>query len=413
MPAVRPADALQTAGIVTSRNSDVYHVSPNCRYAKRIKPETLVTGAGAMKAGARTKDAPSRAASQRRVAMMAIVKELSVNRGEAERRPGMSSLAHRRPIHLGAALTALILALTIAPTTWAEDNALPRPDHIVIVVEENKGYDDIVGSASAPYITSLAAQGALLTFYSLHHPSQPNYIEFFAGTNEVAPNHPVCDDTCLLEPSSVPSLGGALKAKGLTFGGYAEGLPVLGAGGRLIRICQVRGRNYVLKHCPWIDFSDVDEGQSFDFTRFPSEDAGFSALPRVAMVTPNLVDDMHSLALGQSGDIPEKVKNGDQWLQARLSAYARWAMTHNSLLVITWDENSDMQYTVSSTNCPVMKPPANRIATVVVGENVKPGSGRDGSSYSHYDLLRTIEDMYGLPHLGHSEGAKDITGIWK
>src|SRR6266478_3031066 len=110
---------------------------------------------------------------------------------------------------------------------------------------------------------------------------------------------------------------------------------------------------------------------------------------------------------GQSGDIPEKVKNGDQWLESRLGPYARWAMTHNSLLVITWDENSDMNYTASHTRCPPMVPPSNQIATVLVGERVKPGSTSGTVNYNHYDLLRTIEDMYGLPHLGNSGNARD------
>ena len=61
----------------------------------------------------------------------------------------------------------------------------PRPDHIVIVIEENKDYGQIVGSPIAPYLNSLIAQGALLTHsYALHHPSQPNYLEFFSGDRQ-------------------------------------------------------------------------------------------------------------------------------------------------------------------------------------------------------------------------------------
>src|SRR5262244_1183668 len=51
--------------------------------------------------------------------------------------------------------------------------SLPRPDHIVIVFEENKDYQHIIGAPAAPYINSLASQGALFTqFYAEHHPSQ-------------------------------------------------------------------------------------------------------------------------------------------------------------------------------------------------------------------------------------------------
>ena len=82
----------------------------------------------------------------------------------------------------------LLLALTTASpaqeTSPNRDYRLPIPDHVVIVIEDNKSFSDVIGSADAPYLNSLAMSGALLTeYYGLHHPSQPNYIELFAGAN--------------------------------------------------------------------------------------------------------------------------------------------------------------------------------------------------------------------------------------
>ncbi len=69
---------------------------------------------------------------------------------------------------------------------------VPRPDHVVIVIEENHSYSEIIGSSSAPYINSLAAQGALFTqSYAITHPSQPNYLDLFSGSNQG-----VTDDSC-------------------------------------------------------------------------------------------------------------------------------------------------------------------------------------------------------------------------
>src|SRR3954463_5835700 len=62
---------------------------------------------------------------------------------------------------------------------------LPRPDHIVVVVEENHSFDSIIGSKAAPYINALAREGALFTrSFALTHPSQPNYIALFSGSTQ-------------------------------------------------------------------------------------------------------------------------------------------------------------------------------------------------------------------------------------
>src|SRR6476646_9590921 len=107
---------------------------------------------------------------------------------------------------------------------WPASGGLPRPDHIVIVVEENHSFEQIVGSASAPYINSLAASGALFTnAHAVEHPSQPNYLDLFSGSNQG-----VTSDACP-QSFSTPNLASELISKGLTFGGYAEDLPDTGS----------------------------------------------------------------------------------------------------------------------------------------------------------------------------------------
>ena len=89
-------------------------------------------------------------------------------------------------------------------------------------------------------------------------------------------------------------------------------------------------------------------------------------------------------------------------------------MTHNSLLIVTWDE--DHKTVIPPGNeCehPVdTHPPRNHIATVVVGEHVIPNS-TSAMTVTHYNVLRTIEDIFGLPAIGGSSGASPITGIWQ
>jgi hypothetical protein len=151
------------------------------------------------------------------------------------------------------------------------------------------------------------------------------------------------------------------------------------------------------------------------FTDFQS--TAFDQLPLVSMITPNLIDDMHSLPGNQDfnvegTEIDQLVQNGDKWLQQKLDAYVQWAMVNNSLLIITFDENS--RASVEGNNSGGrFDMPKNHVATVFVGQMVKPGSANGNVVYNHYDLLRTIEDMYNLPHLGGSATANVITGIGK
>src|SRR5215212_6979595 len=73
-------------------------------------------------------------------------------------------------------------------------NGVPRPDHVVVVMEENHAYSEIIGAPAAPYINALAQEGALFTdSYGITHPSQPNYLDLFSGDNQG-----VIDSSCPL-----------------------------------------------------------------------------------------------------------------------------------------------------------------------------------------------------------------------
>ena len=251
---------------------------------------------------------------------------------------------------------------------------LPRPDHVVIVVDENHSYSSIIGNADAPYITSLTTQGASFTNYKgLTAPSQPNYIALFSGSQQGV------IDNNVPYTFSAPSLGGQLIRKGLTFGGYSEDLPYAGFTGT--------GKlGYRRRHNPWVDFTDVPGADNLPFNQFPGP-GNYGTLPTVSFVVPNLAHDMHN------GD----VKSGDAWLKTNLDPYVQWAKTHNSLFVFTFDETDHK----ADKNIP----------TILVGQSVQPGN--NGQLLNHYNLLRTIEDMYGLGHLGNAAAAAPITGVWK
>ncbi|MCO5998029.1 alkaline phosphatase family protein [Actinoallomurus rhizosphaericola] len=250
--------------------------------------------------------------------------------------------------------------------------SVPQPAHVVVVVLENKSDRQIVGARDAPYLTSLARSGALFTnSYAVRHPSQPNYLALFSGSTQG-----LTDDSCP-HTYTAPNLASELSAAGLTFAGFAEALPAFD------RTACVTG-NYARKHVPWADFPDLPDAVSRSFADFPSD---YSALPTVSFVIPDMCDDMHNCP----------VKTGDAWVRENLDGYAQWARTHDSLLIVTFDENDNR--------------PGNKIATIFAGGPVKPGTYPE--KVDHYRVLRTIEDAYGLPHAGESAARSPITDAWR
>lgn len=274
---------------------------------------------------------------------------------------------------LTAASFGLWTGLGGASTAHAA-GGVPTPDHVVVVVFENHAYDQVIGSSSAPYINSLKSGGANLTnSYGETHPSQPNYFALFSGSTQG-----ITDDSCYTPGfSSAPNLASELIAAGRTWASYNETLPSQGS-----TTCS--SGKYAQKHNPWFGFSNVPTSSAYTFAQFPSD---YTKLPQVSFVTPNLCGDMHDCSVG----------TGDTWLKNNLGAYATWAKAHNSLLAITFDEDNRLS--------------GNKIPTVLYGGQVTAGSS-SSATYNHYDLLRTLEDMYGTSHAGQAANASDITGIW-
>ena len=255
----------------------------------------------------------------------------------------------------GAVALAGVAAIPLAPRAAA---ALPRPTHVVIVVEENRSEANIIGNKSAPFLNALAAQGAhMAQSFAETHPSEPNYLALFAGST-----FGLTDNVCPLNAGDTPNLGSELLAAGYTFGGYAEDLPGVGS-----PACSAG--KYARKHVPWTNFANVPPANSVPFSAFPM--GNYASLPTVAFVIPNNDNNMHDGSIAQ----------GDAWLSRNLSGYANWALANNSLLIVTWDEDDNASH--------------NQIPTMIYGAHVQPGTYAE--QISHYNVLSTVEEMYGLP----------------
>jgi acid phosphatase len=250
-------------------------------------------------------------------------------------------------------------------------SASAAPEHVVVAIFENKGVEQIIGSGRAPAFDALAARGVLYTnAYAITHPSQPNYIGLFSGSTQG-----VSSDSCPHRFPTAPNLARQLLDSGRTFTGYAEDLPSSTYAG-----CS--HGSYARKHAPWTNFADLPSTVAQPYTTFPTD---FATLPSVSFVVPNLCDDMHDCSIA----------TGDAWLRDHLDAYATWAQTHHSLLIVTFDEDDSSG--------------PNRIATIIVGQGVTPA--RVGTTIDHYTVLRTIEACFGLPPLGIAAARTPLAGI--
>jgi phosphatidylinositol-3-phosphatase len=229
---------------------------------------------------------------------------------------------------------------------------------VVVAVMENHSLRQIMKPSRGSYICKLAVNGALfVNAFGASHPSAPNYFALFSGSTQG-----VSDDED--HTFTAPNLAEALRGAGKSFIGYVE-------------TASPR------RHNPWESFTNALTIER-NFTDFPSD---FTQLPTVSFVIPNLKHDMHN----------GTVREGDTWLKRYLGNYANWATTHNSLLIVTFDESESRRGD-------------NGIVTLIDGARVRPGQVDD--PVDHYRLLRTIEQMYQLPPLGRAAAVPPITDIW-
>jgi acid phosphatase len=305
-------------------------------------------------------------------------------------------------------------AFLCAGMAHAGANGIPTPTKVVVVIEENHSYADIISAANvplastpAPYINELARGGANFTNATeiISNPSQPNYIAFFSGGSQGINSNtrstwvydPVGHPTQPTNLLSATSLGGQLKAAGKTFIGYSQSLNADGSD--LDGSDAAVDHNYARKHNPWTQFADmtttvggipnnIATNKVFNSTNFPTADGtDYSFLPSVSFIVPDLQNDMHD----------GSILKGDTWLKTNLSEYVEWAQSNNSLLIVTFDEGN-----TSSGD------PKNPL--LFYGPMVK--TGDISTAVNNYAVLRMIEDMHSLSYLGGAATAPNLAAAF-
>jgi len=219
---------------------------------------------------------------------------------------------------------------------------------------ENRSYSDVIGS---PYIAGLAAAcGVATNFHAEAHPSLPNYVAMTSGSTQGIHDDAGPGSHPLTAPSIFSQLGGGWRA-------LEEAMPSPCARGD-------SGR-YAVRHNPAAYYVGI--AQACD-----RQDARLGATPdlsaRFTFVTPDLCHDMHDCSTAA----------GDRWLSGFIPLVLRSPQYRagRTAVFLTWDEDDGSS--------------SNRIATLVLAPQARSGT-RSNAAFNHYSLLRTTEDLLGLP----------------
>jgi hypothetical protein len=335
--------------------------------------------------------------------------------------------------------------------------------HVIVVMLENKSYDATWGKDSkAPYLSkTLAAKGTLLTnYYGVAHVSLGNYIALISGQ---APNKDTAVDCaayvdfaatgpldadgqlpgqgCVF-PASLKTLPGQLTAKGLSWKGYLEdmGKDATRDGGTTCAHPKLGGPDgafvasptdqYATRHNPFVYFhSIIDDQTSCDahvvaLDQLTNDLAKPTSAPNFAMVAPNLCNDGHdatcagtNAAGGKDGGLVGIDAWTKEWMPKILDSPTYKG--GDTLVVVTFDEADISEASACCNEKPgpnaptpgLSGPGGGRIGALLLSPHVAAGAKVD-TEHNHYSMLRTIEDLFGVPHLGYA-GAKGLEPIAK
>jgi phosphatidylinositol-3-phosphatase len=338
----------------------------------------------------------------------------------------------------------VLAAIAILAGT-ARADALPPIKHVWVIVLENKDYEDSFGpDTEAPYLArGLTKAGQLLpNYFGTSHASLGNYITMVSGQAanvvtqgdclryvDVMPGTPSDDGQVLgqgcVYPAHVQTLPNQLDQAGLRWRGYMEDMGNTPTAPQTCRHPSMNGNDdtqtarehdqYATRHNPFVYFHSIIDSPTCErnvvpLDRLPSDVKSKKTTPSFAFITPDLCNDGHDETCvdGGPGGLPASDLFLRRWVPRILASPG---FRKAGLLIVTWDEANITpdsstaccgQPTGPNTLMPGLTGPGGgQTGTVVIGPHVRPGSVNT-QPYNHYSLLRSIEDIFGLPHLGYA-----------
>src|SRR3954468_13323399 len=284
----------------------------------------------------------------------------------------------RRIIVAGAALGVCATTVVVAQSASTASAATPVPTKVMEIVLENHSGSQAM--SSMPYLVSQAKTYGYTTNYkAITHPSLPNYLALTAGSTFGKTSNPLPSNWTT---SSTPSLFGQVIKAGKTAKTYAETKP---------SNCYLKDSGtYVVHHNPWAYFSgERTQCQKYDVPMGTTSSGALkndvaNGLPNYSLVVPNKCNDGHDCSLSTA----------DNWVKKWLAVIMNGADYKNNRLVVvvTFDEDDK-----SSGNVVLTTVIAPWISHVV-----------SGTSYTHYSLVRLVDDLFGLPELRSGSGAPNM-----
>jgi phosphatidylinositol-3-phosphatase len=265
------------------------------------------------------------------------------------------------------------------PSVAAAPPALhfPHPNRVAVIVLENRSYEQVIGSRSAPYLNGLARRFALATrFYAITHPSLPNYIALTGGSvYGIKQNCARCD-------APGPNVVGQLDRAGISWKAYFEGLDSNSKPGATTQ-------DYNPHYNPFVYYESVrgtprDRSRVVDFDTLYSDLKG-ARLPRFTWIAPGVPHDGHNSTLLEA----------DRYASQLVPKVLR-ALGPEGVLYLTWDEGAPNDW----RGVPGQRG-GGRIALIAAGGRARRHT-RMAIPANHYALLRMIEANFGLRTLAQA-----------
>ncbi len=340
-----------------------------------------------------------------------------------------------------------------APATAAPSSAgqeTPRFNHVFVIVLENEDANQIYGPDAPPYLArTLPAKGAYVpNYYATGHLSLDNYISMVSGQapnlqtqadcrtfSDFLPGTPTVDGQVLgsgcVYPRAVRTIADQLRSKGRNWSGYMEDMaskapaepatcrhPAIGAVDDT-QSAEV-GDQYATRHNPFMYFHSIIDNQAMcdahvvDYSHLAGDLQSRKATPAFSFITPNLCHDGHDepCVNGEPGGLV----SANHFLKMTVPGILKSpAFGRRGLLIVTFDEAEGAGATADASACCGEQPGPNisnpgfllegpgggRVGAVMLSPCIKPGT-TSGADYNHYSLLRSLEDGFGLGHLGYA-----------
>jgi phospholipase C len=259
---------------------------------------------------------------------------------------------------------------------------------------ENKGYDQVIGSAEAPYQSKLAkAYASASRYYGVYPDSLPNYISIISGYPYIT----IDKDPGTLAPLKERTIVNLLESRNLTWKGYFEDMP---------NICYLKdsGKSgYIVHHNPFVYFDIRNNDRCKNIVSLDefSKDLTSGTLPNFSFIVPNNVHDTHD----------STVAAGDKWLSTFVPKIISSPIFNNTALFIVYDEGK--KHDRSGFGSGTYSVTGGRLPLILVSPLANNGFESSGE-YTHYNLLSTVESILNLGNLGKGDKiSKPMTDLFK